>query len=281
VLLRLASADYFSAMGIRLAQGRFFDGREAHDPNTHVAVVNDTFARTFWPGVANPVGRRFRSRGKDPQARWFTVVGVAKDVKHYGLEQPMRPGIYLPLREYGTDNLSVVLHTRVEPQSLVPGAEALMRELDPEIPLFNVRTMEQALTRSLRIRSLYSWMLGVFAALALLLALGGTYGVSAYLVTQRRREMAIRMALGARAADIFRAVLGGSLGVAAAGVLVGVGASLLTGRLLATLLFGVTPHDMVVLGSVVGLLLATALVANYWPARRASRVDPMSSLRAE
>ena len=141
--------------------------------------------------------------------------------------------------------------------------------------------MEQSLQRSLRIRSLYSWMLGVFAMLALVLALGGTYGVSAYLVTQRRREMAIRIALGARAVDIFRSVLSGSLGVATVGVVAGVGASLVVGRLLSTLLFGVKPHDLLVLAGAAGVLLATALAANYWPARRASRVDPMASLRAE
>jgi putative ABC transport system permease protein len=141
--------------------------------------------------------------------------------------------------------------------------------------------MEQALQRSLRIRSVYSWMLGVFAALALLLALGGTYGVSAYLVTQRRRELAIRIALGAGAAAIFRSVLRGSLGVVAVGVAAGVAASLLTGRLLETLLFGVQPTDALVVAGAAGLLLATALAANYWPARRASRVDPMTSLRTE
>ena len=279
MLHRFATPDYFAAMDIRLVRGRFFDARDRVSTE-HVAVVDETFARTFWPGIADPIGRRFRSRGSD-QAPWLTVIGVARDVKHYGLERPMRPGIYRPLSANPADNLSIVLHTRVEPAALSSAAEGLVRELDPELPLFNVGTIEQSLLRSLRVRSLYSWMLGVFALLALLLAVGGTYGVSAYLVTQRRREMAIRMALGAGARDIFRTVLGGSLGVAAAGVTVGVGASLFAGPLLAALLFGVQPTDAVVLGGAASILLVTAVAANYWPARRAARVDPMALLRTE
>jgi predicted permease len=266
-------------MGIRLARGRLFDARDGRTPGAHPAIVNETFARTFWPGVADPLGRRFKSRGESPD--WFTVVGVVRDIKHYGLERPMRPGIYRPLPESGTDSLSAVLHTRVDPETLAPAAEAAVRQLDPEIPLISVRTMEQQLQRSLRVRSVYSWLLGVFAGLALLLALGGTYGVSAYLVTQRRRELAIRIALGAGAGDIFRSVMRGSLGVVAAGVLAGIAASMPVGGLLDSLLFGVNPRDLTVLSGVAGLLLATALAANYWPARRAARVDPMASLRAE
>ena len=279
VLNRFATPGYFAAMGVRLSQGRLLDARDGRIPGARAAVVNETFARTFWPGVANPIGRRFKSRGNNPD--WVTVVGVTRDVKHYGLERPMRPGIYRPLPEAPVDSLSAVLHTRVEPDTLRATAEAAVRAIDPELPLFNVRTMEQAMQRSMRIRSAYSWLLGVFAALALLLALGGTYGVSAYLVTQRRRELAIRIALGAGVGDIFRSVMQSSLAVVGLGVAAGIGASLAAGRLLDSLLFGVKPHDGLVIGGAAGLLLATALAANYWPARRASRVDPMTSLRAE
>jgi predicted permease len=279
VLNRFANASYFEAMGIRLVRGRFFDSRDGRSDGSRPVVVNETFVRTFWPGVADPIGRRLKSYGNNNP--WLTVVGVAADVKHYGLEEPMRPGVYRPLAELPSDALTVVLHTGVEPESLTPAAQSLLRELDPELPLFRVRTMEQTLAQSMRVRMLYSWMLGVFAALALVLALGGTYGVSSYLVTQRRREMAIRVALGARAADIFRTVLGGSLGVVAVGVAAGAGLSMLAARQLTSLLFGVKPNDVLVVGGTVTVLLLTALVANYWPARRASHVDPMSSLRAE
>jgi predicted permease len=282
VLYRFASPDYLAAMGVRLKQGRFFDHRDGRATSSggaaHSVVVNETFARTFWPGVANPVGLRIKRGGDNP---WLTVIGVTRDVKHYGLERPMRPGVYRPLPEGPVDNFTVVLHTRGEPEAAAPSARALVRSLDPELPVYRLRTMEQSLKRSMRIRSAYSWMLGVFAALALTLALGGAYGVSAYLVTQRRRELAIRVALGARAADIFRSVLGSSLATVGMGVAVGVAASLLTARLLSSLLFGVRPHDAAVLGTTVTVLLATALIATLWPARRAARVDPASSLRTE
>jgi len=281
VLNRFATADYFPAMGIRLARGRWFDARDGRTSGGHPAIVNETFVRTFWPDGGDPIGRRFRPRGSDDKDPWFTVVGVARDEKHYGLERPMRPGVFRPLAERPPDSLTAVLHTRVEPETLAATAAAAVRELDPEIPLVDLRTMDQALQRSMRIRSVYSWLLGVFAGLALLLALGGTYGVSAYLVTQRRREMAIRIALGAGAADIFRAVLRGSLAVVAAGVAVGLAGSLATGRLIDSLLFGVKPYDLLVIAGTASLLLATAFAANYWPARRASRVDPMTSLRTE
>jgi predicted permease len=279
VLNRFASPDYLRAMGIRLTQGRFFDARDGRGNDAHhPVVVNETFVRTFWPGVSDPIGRRVKGRGNNP---WLTVVGVTADVKHYGLERPMRPGIYRPLPANPVDNLTVVLHTRGDPATLAPSAQALVRSLDPELPIFQVRTIEQALSSSLRIRSVYSWMLGVFAALALLLALGGAYGVSAYLVTQRRRELAIRVALGARGADIFRSVLVGSLATMGAGVAIGVVASLQTARLLSSLLFGVRPHDAAVLGGTVAVLFATALAATLWPARRAARIDPACALRME
>jgi predicted permease len=283
VLQRFASASYLETMGVTLKQGRFFDdrdGRNRIDGNGGVRpiVVNETFVRTFWPGVSNPIGRRVKNRGNNP---WLTVVGVTADVKHYGLERPMRPGVYRPLPENPADNLTVALYTRGDPETLAPSARAIVRALDPDLPIFRVRTMEQAMSTSMRIRTVYSWMLGVFAALALVLALGGAYGVSAYLVTQRRRELAIRVALGARAADIFRSVLARSLAVVTVGVVAGLGGSLFAARLLSTLLFGVAPHDLLVLGSAAGALVATALAANYWPARRASRVDPISLLRTE
>jgi hypothetical protein len=267
-------------MAIRLERGRFFEESEGRDGKMHPAVVNETFVRTFWPGVENPLGRRFRGRG-DTLARWFTVVGVATDIKHYGLERPMRPGIYLPLPEHPADNLAVVVHTAVSLEPVVAQAQRVLREIDPELPLYRPRTMEQALAQSLRVRSLYSWMLAAFAGLTLVLALGGTYGVSTYLVTQRRREMAIRVALGAGTSDIFRAVMTSSLGVVALGVTAGVAASILAAGQLSSLLFGVKPFDLTVVGSVIALLVAAALAANYWPARRAASVDPMASLRAE
>jgi ABC-type antimicrobial peptide transport system permease subunit len=156
-----------------------------------------------------------------------------------------------------------------------------VQELDAELPTFGVRTMNERLQRSLTLRAVYSWMLGVFAAMALVLALGGTYGVTSYLVSQRTREIGIRVALGARRADISRAVLRGSLVVVASGVAAGLAAGVGAGRWLSSLLFGVPPYDGMILAAAVVGLLTTALVANWLPARRAARVDPMVSLRME
>lgn len=282
VLNRVATPTYFATMGIRLKAGRFFeptDGRGG--PNQErVVIINETFLRTFFPGVDSPIGRRIRSAGDD-EAPWNRVVGYVEDIKHYGLERPMRPGVYWPLAQQPIETIAVALKTDADPEALTASARAALRELDPELPLFNVRTMETALARTLTLRTTYSWMLAVFAMIALALAGGGTYGVSSYLVTQRTREIGIRVALGAARADIMTAVLRGSLVAVAIGMVVGVVASIGAGRLLEALLFGVVPHDALILSSATAVLLLAAVLANLLPARRASRVDPMISLRAE
>jgi putative ABC transport system permease protein len=286
-LMRFASAGYFKTLGIRLKSGRFFDdrdGRESQpvDPDRRsprVAIVNESFAKTFWPSVADPVGRRFKFN--DDEAPWMTVVGVVRDIKHYGLERPMRPGVYFPLPAQPVQTLAVALHAKGDAAALAGSARAAIRELDPDLPLFQVRTMEEALQRSLTVRAAYSWMLGIFALLALVLALGGAYGVASYLVTQRTREIGIRVALGARTVDIVRTVVGRGVAVVAIGVAAGLAASLGASRLLADLLFGVGGRDAAILGGVSSALLLTALLANWLPARRAARIDPMRSLRTE
>jgi predicted permease len=277
VLQRPASPGYFKAMGLRLLKGRFLEDQDAVSDH-RVAVVNETFAKTFWPGVDDPVGKRFKGAG-NPKAPWITVVGVAGDVKHYGLERPMRPGIYFPLTVGRFNTMTVAIRTAADPAAFTATARATLRELDPELPMFRVRTMEEALRRSMAQRATYSWLLGIFACMALVLALGGSYGVTSYLVSQRTREIGIRVALGARSVDIVRAVLRRSLVNVAAGVAVGVAASLGLARLLADLLFGVPPHDLLILASATLVLLTLAIAANWLPARRAARVDPMRSLR--
>jgi predicted permease len=286
-LLRYASATYFQTMGIRLKSGRFFDGRDGREPqpedptrrSPRVAIVNESFVKTFWPTVADPVGRRFKFN--DDGAPWMTVVGVVRDIRHYGLERPMRPGVYFPLPANPVSTLTVALRTSGDAGALAGSARAAIRDLDAELPMFQVRTMEEALQRSLTVRAAYSWMLGVFALLALVLALGGAYGVASYLVTQRTREIGIRVALGARTADIVRTVIGPAIGVVTIGVVVGLVASVGAARLLADLLFGVAGRDATILAGVSSVLMLTALLANLLPARRAARIDPMRSLRTE
>jgi predicted permease len=281
VLNRYASPGYFQTMGVRLKSGRFFEQADARrgEGEERIVIINETFAKTFFPGVENPVGRRIRSNGD--QAPWNRVVGLVEDLKHYGLERPMRPGIYWPLAQRPVDAMAVALKTDGDPDALVASARAAIRELDAELPLFQVRSMEQAMRQTLAVRTTYSWMLAVFALTALLLALGGTYGVSSYLITQRTREIGIRVALGARRGDIVQGVLRTSLVVAFAGIIVGLVASVGLSRFLESLLFGVKPTDALILSSAIGVLVVSALAANVLPARRAARVDPMTSLRAE
>jgi putative ABC transport system permease protein len=279
VLNRIASVDYFRAMGVRLRAGRLFDEADGREAGNRVIVVNETFVRTFLPGVADPVGRRVRRVGTDTP--WITIVGVVADVRHYGLERPMRPGIYLPLPQIPNGTMSVAVRTTTDAGAFAAEARALVRRLDPELALYRVRTMEEALARSLANRAIYSWLLAVFAGMTLLLALGGTYGVTTYLVTQRTREIGIRVALGASGTAIVRAVLRTSLVAVAAGVALGVVGAIAMGRLLSSLLFGVSPADPSTLVPAAAALLAAALAANWAPAWRAARVDPMSTLRAE
>ena len=277
-LYRPATPEYFATMGIRLKTGRFFQQSDGRNGNLSI-IVNETFTKTFWPGVADPVGRRIRGNG--PKAPWMTVVGMVGDVKHYGLERPMRPGIYVPLVQSPGRTLSVVVRTAGDPAAFAPAARAAIREMDPDLALYRVQTMEESVRRSLAQRTLYSWLLGVFAVMALALALGGTYGVTSYLVSQRTREIGIRVALGARRADIVRTVLRSSLVVVGVGAVLGVAASLGAARAIADSLFGVPPYDAGILGAATAILLATATVANWLPARRAAGIDPMKSLRAE
>jgi len=314
VLTRVASAGYFEAMGIRLKAGRSFtdqDGRAAQQAELAAAaeaekrakaqpagspppppapppaaarsvIVNETFAKTFWPGVSlqDVVGKRI-SFNSDTQP-WIDVVGVTADVKHYGLERPMRPGIYFPAPQMAgrTNSMAVVVETAGEAEGVTSTVRSLVREIDPSLPLYRVQTMQRMLADSVRTRATYSWMLAVFAGLALVLALGGTYGVTSYLVTQRTREIGIRLAMGAQSEDIVRSVLRGSLVAIGAGVVVGLAGVLALAGWLRDILFGVSPRDPAVLAGAALALAMAAVLANYIPARRAARTDPMGSLRS-
>jgi predicted permease len=277
ILRRIATPGYFGAMDIELRSGRFFEEGEGNEEGARVVVINESFARIFWPDGTDPVGKRLRVRGDVHP--WMTIVGVATDVQHYGLETPMRPGLYTPLRQDTHNVMSVALHTGGDPYALVGAARAALREIDAELPLFEVRTMDEYLRRSLSGRALYSWLLAVFSVIALILALGGTYGVTSYLVTQRNREIGIRVALGARAGNIVGAVMRSGMATVTLGLAIGLMGAFIAARLIASLLFGVSPRDPVVFLGVGSVLLVTSILANLLPARRAARVEPMRSLR--
>jgi ABC-type antimicrobial peptide transport system permease subunit len=177
--------------------------------------------------------------------------------------------------------MMLAVHTSVDPTSVTMSIRDVLHQMDPEIPLYRVRTMEQQIRQSMALRAAFSWMLAVFAGLAFVLAIGGAYGVAMYLVTQRTREIGIRVALGARTRDIFRGVVAGGIGVVSAGVAVGILAAIAVAGQLGDALFGVNARDPGVLAIVVLVLLATAALANGLPARRAAHIDPMRSLRTD
>jgi predicted permease len=283
VLTRFATPGYFAAMGIRLKQGRFFENSDGRTEGTHVAVVNESFVRQYWPNDTDPVGNRLRDRrgSEDTPAPWATVVGVVRDVKHYGLDEPMRPGIYRPITQVAVSDMTVAIRARGNPTELAAPARQIVRELDPDLPVYAVGTMEETLARSMGLRRTYSWLLSVFAAVALLLAVGGIYGVTSYAVSQKVREIGIRVALGARASQVMRSVIRSGMSLVIAGIMFGLLSSLILAKRISTLLFGVEPDDVVIYGLVAAVLAGTALVANLIPARRAAKIDPMVSLRNE
>jgi predicted permease len=276
-LVRLATSAYDEAIGLQLARGRFLDRSDdlADSTAARSMVVNETFVNTFLR-ERDPIGKRVRFG----DGNWWTIVGVTRDIKHYGLSEPMRPGLYLPVSQLdGGASLALIVRTRVQPTSIVSNVRAAVRELDPELPLFQIRTMEEALAESLSTRRMYSWLLALFAGVALTLAVGGIYGVLSYVVGQRRREIGIRVALGAQRNSVLRLVISQGLLLAGVGLTLGVAGALAVTRLMGSLLFDIDAQDPATFAIVIGVLGLTALIAAYIPARRALRYEPQSVLR--
>jgi putative ABC transport system permease protein len=278
VLQTVATPGYLQAIGVTFASGRDFTTFDGTPNGPRVALVNETFAKRYWPN-GNPLGKRLRNRCKECQ--WMEVVGVIRDTKHYGLDQSVRPNVIMPLAQMPRSGLFIVVRTAVPPESLVNPSRELLRQLDAELPMFDVRTMTERLERSLWVRRFSAWLIGSFAAVALLLAVAGIYGVVSYAVAQRTHEIGLRMALGAQPTDVLRQVLGRGMVLAGAGVAVGIVGALALSRMLQQLLFEVSPRDPLVYAAVVGALAVVALLANALPARRAASVDPMRALRFE
>ena len=278
VLLRVAMPGYFETMGLTLQGGRGFTARDTGGPEAGVVVVNETFAEHFWPGEP-AIGQRVRPQGSD--GSWMTVVGVNRDVMHYGLDRPMRPGAYVPLTQFPQRTMAMVLHTGVDAASLTEPARAVIAEMDPQLPMFSVATMRENLEQSLQIRTMMSWLAVLFAGVALVLAVGGLYGVVSYAVGRRTREIGIRMALGARAAQVRGLVLHQGAKLTFAGVVLGLLAALALARGMASVLYGVSATDPSTLAAVAAALVVIALLANLVPAARASRIAPVNALREE
>jgi predicted permease len=276
---RVVAGRYFEAMGIPLVAGRLFDERDVAG-NPGVVIVDERFAREFWPR-GEAVGKRVRHGGVDSTSPWMTVVGVVGRVKHQSLDDDPRIALYLPHGQAPTRTMSVVVRSSVDAGAAAAAIREAVRQVDPMLPLYSVRTMERYIELSLSRQRFTAWLLTIFAAIALLVAAVGTYGVMAYMVGQGTRDIAIRIALGASRGRILGLVFGQAASLAAEGVGVGLLTALALSRLLASLLFGVSDHDPLTFASIPAILLAVALAACYVPARRAARVDPVRSLQCE
>jgi putative ABC transport system permease protein len=278
--LLFVNETYFSALGAPLLRGRFFTERD-DDKAPGVVIINETLAKQYFSDV-DPIGRRLKNGGPErPNNAWNTVVGVVGDINYSGLDAAAEPVVYYPFRQATNNNQYVVIRTSMNPRSLEPAVKAVVADLDKDLPIVNVRTMDELMTEAVAPPRFRTILVSMFALVGLLLAAIGIYGVMAYAVTERTHELGVRIALGADRGDVLRIVLGEAAWLAACGVGLGVAGALGATRLIQTLLFGVTPTDALTFAAIAILLAATALVASYIPARRAMRVDPMVALRYE
>jgi putative ABC transport system permease protein len=272
---RAIAGNYFRAMGITLASGRPFTEFDRND-SPLVVVVNETMANRYWPGTS-PLGKRIRWTGIDD---WREVIGVVRDVRSWGYEAPVNPEVYMPLEQYPLSSMYFVLATEGNPTAVAGAFREQLRAVDADLPLSNVRTMEQVAARSMTSRRVSMQMLTTFGVLALVLAAAGIYGVMAHLVALRTPEIGVRMTLGARPPDIMKLVIRDGLAQAFVGLGIGITAGVLLMRSFRTLLYGVHPADPLTLVAVVVILAGTAVAACLIPARRAMRVDPVQALRS-
>ena len=277
---RRASTGYFQTMGIPLLSGRLVTEQDVTN-NTSSVLINEAMAKRFFSGE-DPVGKRISTANSTgQQTQWQTIVGVVGSVRHLGLDLEPRPEIYYHTNTSPPFGPVVVIRTTADPQRLISIARAKVRELDRDVPISNVNTMEQLVAQSVAQRRFGMFLVGIFAALALVLAVVGIYGVVSYSVAQRTNEIGVRMALGASASDVLKMVLKNGMTLALIGVGIGLAAAFAVTRLMAAMLFDVKPTDVATFAIVsVGLILV-ALLACYVPARRAMKVDPLVALRYE
>jgi putative ABC transport system permease protein len=273
---------YFATMGIPLLQGRDFNLHDDRN-NARVAIVSEGFVRQQLKGK-NPIGERIRyARAEDPN--WYTIVGVAADTKHSALDADDASAIYTPLTQkmqpWKRWGVVVVKPKSTDPSGLIPALKQQVWSLDPQLPLTEAKTMDEVMASSVAQRRFSMTLLGLFAGCALLLAIVGIYGVLSHLVAQRTREIGIRMALGAQRSDLLIEIVGEGGKLVLAGTVAGIVGSFVVMRLLSALLFEIKPTDPLTFILTPGLLAVIGMLASYLPARRASRIDPISALHYE
>jgi predicted permease len=266
--------DYFKVLGLGVRRGRDFTDAD-RDRSLPVAIVNERMAERYWPNQ-DPIGRTFRF-DSEPIARH--IVGVVRTIKYQTLGETPQPAVYLPLRQNYADALVLYLRTSGDPSQAIGTVQRELRAMDSQVPLENAASIDETIDQSLWMMRIAAGLLAVFGALALALASIGLYGLIAYSVNQRRRELGVRMALGAARIDVLRLVLRDGMGLVLIGLAFGVGLALLVSRALASLLLGVKASDPLSFAAASALLAAVAFVGSYLPARRASRFDPLNALR--
>jgi putative ABC transport system permease protein len=274
----VATDGYFQVLGIPLIRGRIFDERDgANSP--HVAVISESLARDRWPNQ-DPIGHTIEFGNMDGDLRLLTIVGIVGDTHEYGLDAPPRPTVYVNLLQRPRAAITLTMLSDADTRSVASAARGMLQDLNPEIPA-RFRTFSQVYSASLGSRRFNVILVGLFGIVALLLATAGVFGVMAYSVSRRTREIGVRVALGAGSGDVLRMILSQGLRTIFIGVAIGVAGSLALTRTVESLLFGVTATDPLTFGGVTLLLVGAALLASYVPARRAMRVDPMVALRYE
>jgi putative ABC transport system permease protein len=271
------TAEYFHLLGLKLLRGRLFTEFD-NDTAPQVAVVNEAFARTYWPNE-DALGKRFKSTRQD--SPWITVVGVIANARTESLAQADVPQLYLNLYQTGAKHLAVLLRGHLNTVVIADGVRNHVQALDSTLPVFGGQTLIETVSASLSQRRFSLEVIALFALTALLLASIGVYGVISYLVTERTREIGIRLALGAQKRNILRVILQQGFQLAVAGAAIGIVCAVIVSHLMASLLYGVKPTDPLSFGGVAALFVGVALLACYLPARRAMKIDPMVALRHE
>lgn len=281
---RQVSADYFKAIGIPIKQGRAFNNGD-NEQSLRVAIINETMARQYWPNE-NAIGKRFKlGDPTDTDVPWVEIVGIASDIRQMGVEEPVKAEMYFPyLQAEGSAFYApreLVIRTSVDPMSLVAATRNEIHQVDPDQPISNIRTMDEVLGEETSARELGMTLITIFASLALLLATLGIYGVLAYFVVQHTQEIGVRVALGAQRRNILGLILKKGMALTLLGVAIGLVIALALTRLMSSLLFGVSTTDPMTYAAISLLLTTVAFFACYLPARRATKVDPMTALTYE
>jgi predicted permease len=273
------SAGYFEVMGIPLLGGRLFDGRDVSG-SPRVAIVSDVAARTYWPGV-NPIGKRLAVDWNEGKPLWHEIVGVVQGTRHFGLEAPRKPEVYIPHTQSPSAYMSLIVRAQGDPAALAPAIRERIAAIDPNQAVFGFQTMDELRSAAGARRRFQTSLVASFAALALLLAAIGVYGVMAHRVAQRHREIGVRLALGARPRDVVAMLLRHGMRLTLAGMTIGLAGAMGLSRALAGLLFGVSALDTATYTGVGALLMFVAGLSAYVASRAAARIDPLSTLREE